>query len=445
MSDSENNSKGEPTKKTSEAHFIKGGDSILFNSKIDTPLSDGIRKAMGKTTSLSSAFRNMDAISTAMAKHNEVFDALKGLSKFQFMTDYSKFTSHTKDAFELSHSLSKVFQPTNEVSQLMKTVSSIQNISKILQPAKELSLFVKAVAFQNQIQDSVLSNMSLFNTHLDISKSITAQFMIKEQVNLGQDISKLFNNDNFLHAKKLNSFDILSGTAFSFISKMQKQDNVDTEETYRSIEEILKENSDLKDEIIKLQSTIIKSYSNQNSQSRIETDSEVELRLIGLTTILEWFLNKILIKRFNINPKVAITLTYILYFTAEVGKEAIVEAKAAKLYYKVMGQEAEKNTPTKSTYNFYYTNKDIIDFTIKKVKLFARPSIKTDVVGIISNNTDVVILKIVEGWCLIEGNGVIEKTNIRKNRKKYNVKNGKILVSQKIKGWVKKNNLDMFQ
>jgi hypothetical protein len=73
-----------------------------------------------------------------------------------------------------------------------------------------------------------------------------------------------------------------------------------------------------------------------------------------------------------------------------------------------------------------------------------RNSSKSKQIAIFAKITNVKILKIKNAWSFVEGEAIVFKENSNRNRKKYRT-NNQIVLTKKLKGWVKNDNLDMFQ
>jgi RNase P/RNase MRP subunit p29 len=158
----------------------------------------------------------------------------------------------------------------------------------------------------------------------------------------------------------------------------------------------------------------------------------------------EWFLNKILIKKFGLNKNVAkliISIAFLIFFSpmlSELGKEPFEEIKHS------FKSSEDLELKGESFIKYIKKKEDISDWVIKKTSIYLRNAVKSKRIGIIKKGTTLLILNSKEGWCYVQGRVLISASNNRKNRKKYKTTKAPQIIKETVRGWIKSENLDMY-
>ena len=289
----------------------------------------------------------------------------------------------------------------------------------------------------NDISKSVLSGLPAYNEQLRLSEMFTESFA--NAARLSKAHLGLFTADNFVTRKGLNVFDLISGASFYKTAVGMENDAESLQDVYAQIDDLLSNNEDLKEEILSLQSTLLA------MQSALSlTGAAEEYKVHNPETLMEWFGNKILIRKLGIKPQVAMVLLGVIFVTITVLYTIVINAKSTDILNYITGSvTAPGKTDTIRIY--IQAPIQINDFTICEAAVYSNRSKTKERIGVYKANTTLLIIKIKEGWCLVEGLGVIERKNNRRNRKQNGLRNGPVLIEQKIRGWVSKHDLDMFQ
>jgi hypothetical protein len=273
-----------------------------------------------------------------------------------------------------------------------------------------------------------------------MGQALSGHFSIKEST------LNHFNSNNFLNIEKLNSFDVLS--ASTFLKEYGNfKDDVALSQSMSEVKILLSENSNLKDEIIKLQNTMI--VLQQSSKMEIHVDTWSSFG--GYSSIIEWFYQKKLIKDFGLTPikaKIVIVSFFILGYVLGRAEDITIEAKGTDLFNGFVSyfssDEPEKGIALEISKHITLPN-EISDFTIKNTPIYLRNSYKSKYMGVFPKVTNVKILKMKNGWSFVEGVANVFRENNSRNRKQHKSNDNPIILKEKVMGWVKNDNLDMFQ
>jgi hypothetical protein len=291
------------------------------------------------------------------------------------------------------------------------------------------------------MSQAIYEKIDVYNQQLRLSEqmahTLSGIFSVK------QSALNLINANNFSNVEKLNSFDIFSASIFLKEYKNYHNDN-ELNQSISEVQSILSENSNLKDEIIKLQNTmIVLQHSN-----RKEIHSDTWCSIGGYESLFEWFYQKKLIKDFGLSPikaKIVMFSIVILTLVYKYAEEIIIEAKGADLFNDFINYYNNNEYGRAGEIGKHITlPSEISDFTIKSAPIYLRNSSKSKQIAIFAKITNVKILKIKNAWSFVEGEAIVFKENSNRNRKKYRT-NNQIVLTKKLKGWVKNDNLDMFQ
>lgn len=352
--------------------------------------------------------------------------------------------------------LDYIINPTRNISSMLNAISDYDRSSAAINKAilggstissfatnipklnKDVTKSLAVISSMTAMQDAVTKNLSAYTKQVQLSEQIarafTSVFPVKNSA------FDFFNTTNFSANKKLNAFDYLSGSTFldTFINNDEDEDKIN--ETYSNIEELLKEeNSALKEYIIKLQATIIA----LKKGKKLSKKDEKWVRLKGIEYYAEWFMNKVLIRKFNLRAEAARIIMYLVLLTLPFIKDVFIEANGDLIYNAALGSD-EKIAPD-TILKYVQMPQEMKDFTIKETAVYRRGSVRTDRIGKFKSGTDLLIIKITTGWCFVEGTAIVKKKSTSNNKNKYKIKKGVIEIEQKVKGWVKKDALDMFQ
>jgi hypothetical protein len=292
----------------------------------------------------------------------------------------------------------------------------------------------------NNIHNAVTTNLNTYNEQLNLSKQLAKTF--NAYIPPKSLVFDVFTSDNFVYKdKKLNAFDVLSGASFLNTLNRHNQDDKLVNQIYDQAQSVLISNAALQEEITKLHATIITMQEGSNVVSE-----ETWYKIKDIKDYVEWFMNKILIRKFGISPAVAYAIVFVVVLTLiPLIREIIIEAKGSNIYNSITGSEEKSKVDTVTIIKYIQKPNEITDFTIDKTPLYLRSSNKTKCIGYIDPNSTISIIKMKNGWCLVEALVTVTKPNTNKNRKKYEAKNNLLEIQNTIKGWVEKKHLDMFQ
>lgn len=260
------------------------------------------------------------------------------------------------------------------------------------------------------MKDTVLQHRNSYQSFLDASQSISKSLYSSSALaTLYQNGTNLFTAQNFIENKKLNPFDVVSGTTFSNLIK--NFDNIDEEffdKEFKNIPTDLLNSPELKTETMAL-AAIINANIDERNYKKIEE------------YLTDW-IDKMSI-RFNISKQtsyfIAMVIIFLSGFTA---KEMLSHKKSETITYVV------NNT-------YVQANKTITYLIIKPAPVYQKDHDTSRKVGKIKENVAVEIIRMKEGWCLVKGLVTIV------------VKGGKIKTEKDtlIQGWIHQRYLSNFQ
>lgn len=287
--------------------------------------------------------------------------------------------------------------------------------------------------------ESIRENIFFYDKHLTISADITKNFITEARLTSSLEE---FNSSNFLSYTRLNSFDVLSANTFLKALKTLEEDDKDPAIAYDEVAQLLKENNELLQEILTMQSTAISLIAPEKN------NPETWHKVVDWNTLAEYFMNKVLIQRFDLNPAIAKSLIFIIGLTLiPITFELWTEARGGDAFNSLLGKkESDKEIVPNILMYLPAQPTPPTDITISSTTyVYPITNLNSRSIGTFSNNTTVIILKIKPKWCLVEGNGTIETKRDRKERNKPNRRNKEPRSTKKLRGWIRKENLDMFQ
>lgn len=373
---------------------------------------------------------------------SSIFDISRFMNPVQNSSAFNSYIlSNSSSILDIANKYSNIFNSKVLIQQntSKSVIAGLANSDLYTLIAKQESQKFNAV-FKNEVvslNNKILENPQLYERQLEISEKFAKVFSSTTQIALEkyQFYKPIIDTGN----KSLNNFDFLSALTHYNVSSIVEEQNTKLELIYDDIETLLQKLPKLSEEIVKLQSTVL---SLRDGQNNIRNEDSW-YSLISFNDLLEWFLNKVLIRKLKINPTTAriillIAVSTVLKFSIEI----FIEAKGSDIYRRFESKTNESES-VPNVVNIYQINKnDISDFTITKTPIYLRNSEKTKKLGFFPTNCNVLILKMKGKWCLVEGT-----INVNTYQKK--VKNNKFetLTSKEktIRGWIKKENLDMFQ
>jgi hypothetical protein len=272
-----------------------------------------------------------------------------------------------------------------------------------------------------EIKSSVLAYPELYEKHLSLSEQFLKGF---EGVYDYQKRLNLFDTSNFKNSLQLNVFDLSAGLAFSksFKSNVTAEEGERlVDEAYDDIQQQINSNAELRDDILKLQATIVSIIAGTWRGLKVSAN-----------TVMQWFAVKVLHLKHGLS-QIAINLI----------SDLIKTGICAVLVCLGFADNSEKKQINNYITNVYTINQ-INDTILADTTLFVRKSIKTNSIGTISADSIVSLLKINGDWCLVEGKGFTERESTVKNRKRYASPVGQIKEERLLRGWIQKKYLCMF-
>ncbi len=340
---------------------------------------------------------------------------------------------------DLRVSNSDLLQSVNKVS-LFYNMDGLKPLKSILQGIDTLKPYTASFNGLNEmkplfgISQIVNEKIGLYNHQIKLSENISTSLIGAFKID--NPFSDIFNSNNFVNHKALNSFDIHSASTFVQVLQGFNNENNDLKEAFQNAEKLLSENTLLNDEIVSFQATAIA----LNSKGSITSKDGVPYKIYEIKDLLEWFLNKILLKKLNLSVPIAYVIIYSLITVLLIMGffyTLIVKENSSKIYSTLMNSE-EKYIPKQidTIVKYIKPSNEISDFTVKLTPLYLRSSEKSKLIARFKVNSTVLIIKIKNKWCLVEGKTDVEKKSSNKKT---------VLVNKTIRGWVKKENLDMFQ
>lgn len=355
------------------------------------------------------------------------------LNSFNHLTNFGS-------AIQLNSDLHKAFSTSGNIGAI-SFLSKQLNLTHI-HPSwapnhkfKHSSIFNGIELLGNSIRD----NITLYDKHLSISADITQNFVTAARLTPSLEE---FSSSNFLSHTSLNTFDILSANTFLKELEALEDEEKDPAAAYEEVAQLLKENNALLQELLQLQSTAISLIApKQNNQ-------ETWHHLLDWNTLAEHFMNKILILRFGINPGIAKTIMLVLWLTIiPITVELWTEARGGETFDNIVGKKESGKEPAPNLLNYLPVQPTPpTDITITPIThIYPITNANSRWTGTFSNNTTVTILKIKPKWCLVEGIGTIRLKIDRKRRNKLSNTEKELGSAKKLKGWIRKDNLDMFQ
>ena len=237
----------------------------------------------------------------------------------------------------------------------------------------------------------------------------------------GQDkvgLSSFFNNGFLQNASKFKSLDVLSGNTFSWLKNYEEENDVDLEDEIEGFKQRLQRDKEFKGKIIDAISSIQGELKDLSTKvNEMERDQVDDLDGIWVKLI-----NKYITEPLGL-PKwaPAIVLFVVMFLINNVSQEEPVQ-----INQNFNIQVTPQSKPTERIFEKFY------DVTNSKTTVFLRKSEKTKKIATIENQTEVEILMINGEWCYIQ----FIKTIKSKKRKD--------LISKEMKGWIKKQNLEIF-
>jgi hypothetical protein len=367
-----------------------------------------------------------------MESHNSFFDIASTLGSYSEKRNNWNYIFNTS-----SYDRILGFQDSYRIQSGYQNLFNGSAVSLALNQIKYTDRYktLGAISAITTMQSTITEHLTSYNYQLKLTEKITQAFA--NTLSVSQSINSLFNSANFTQERNLSNFDVLSGATFYKTWNQFQKNSVNADETYSEIEKNLDDNLDLKYEIIKLQATLI-SLQNTSKQG-----TEKWHKTIDPLYYMEWFMNKILIRKLKLSPLVARLLIGLIMLSIKVTYDVLSEAKGNDVYDYARGnsEASKQQIPLAIINNYVQAPQEIKDFTIKKTAIYNRSSTKTKKNGTLQSGASVLIIKIIDGWCFVEGQVSIIKKDTRKNRKKYK----HLEIKQIVRGWVKKENLDMFQ
>lgn len=368
----------------------------------------------------------------------EFANPMKGMQDSLKHSDY--VNAHIKQFINPLKSFNSIYEEMTKTSIRMNRVLGVDSVpfagSTVYDSfaLKQENLFKTTASSLSgmsiAMSETINRYSNIYEKQLLLSEKITNSFA--SAFSFDKISNSIFNPDNYINKTKLTAFDFISGSTFINTFRGFERDEQEISDTYNEIEFLLKDKIGLQDEIIKLQATVITLQKGENKGNENWYNLEV-------TYYLEWFLNKILIRKLKMNRKTATITLWIALACIYFFKDIFYETKGSAIGNAIIGNEEEQ--PKDTILKYIEIPKEINDFTITKTPIYIRKSIKSKRIGNFPVSSTVIIIKIVEGWCFVEGKVTIIKKNNRKNRKKAEGKK----VERTLKGWVQKKNLDMFQ
>lgn len=341
-----------------------------------------------------------------------------------------------------------VMQPSVSISRLLKQMDN----AAIHQNTMQSELFGSAASdlwFKNSnkftekamgsisliqgLNTAIKNHLELFERQQSISASLSNSFA--ERFSFEEIAREKFEINYAEKAMRISS--LLSGTTFYNTVKIIENDEAKINKAYDEVEFELEQNPEFKNEVVNFQAGLLRLKKQKKKQKKSKKKirkNEKWYSLPEIKTYVEIFLNKVLIQRFGMNPTTAIIFLLMVLLAFGFIKECYFEAKGADYYNAFVGENTKESV-----------EKLDVDFTVDDSPIFIQHSLKAKKIGCFAINSEIKILKIVNGWCLVEGVGIVTKKNTRANRKKYKHDAPPIKISKSIRGWVQKVHLDMFQ
>jgi RNase P/RNase MRP subunit p29 len=299
------------------------------------------------------------------------------------------------------------------------------DISKIIPPLSKINdNILKELSYVKGIQENVSKYLDVYNHQLNISELLANNFA--SLIPVQKTTWASFTAENFIENKRLTAFDIASGATFYNTVLKFQGDEQKMSVAYNEAMEALG-NEEVMEELRGFQATVMENE-----------------KLWDGKFFAEWFLNKILIKKFGLNKNVAkliISIAFLIFFSpmlSELGKEPFEEIKHS------FKSSEDLELKGESFIKYIKKKEDISDWVIKKTSIYLRNAVKSKRIGIIKKGTTLLILNSKEGWCYVQGRVLISASNNRKNRKKYKTTKAPQIIKETVRGWIKSENLDMY-
>lgn len=399
-------------------------DNDKFRKITGLGMFDSLNSLQNKLNKATS-FNDMSGMLSQISAKSKMFDFVDQLGG----RDYNKlgaFSNNFGSAFQLND-IARQMQLQSNTLHALSGASSLSSLSKHLewsnrfeQQSALVNSFkgLSSLSSMHELANSINQNQGLFKAQKSLAQSLSESYMTK----FGQDkvgLSSFFNNGFLQNASKFKSLDVLSGNTFSWLKNYEEENKVDLEDEIEGFKQRLQRDKEFKGKIIDAISSIQGELKDLSTKvNEIERDQVDDLDGIWVKLI-----NKYITEPLGL-PKwaPAIVLFVVMFLINNVSQEEPVQINQ-NFNIQVTPQSI---LPERIFEKFY-------DVTNSKTTVFLRKSEKTKKIATIENQTEVEILMIKGEWCYIQ----FIKTIRSKKRKD--------LISKEMKGWIKKQNLEIFK
>ncbi|MDP1800018.1 MAG: hypothetical protein Q8L81_01605 [Bacteroidota bacterium] len=379
---------------------------------------DKINKLLGinsfnRINSLENKLKHLDGlsklanISNPMQNHMKqmnsflkVSDILNSVAPKQSMWDY--ISNPTKNMHFMFDAVKEKANNDSLKSKIIFGGSTVSDIAKYInanETASKVSKSMLGLNALNDITQTVNRFSNAYDKQLSITEGLFKSYSQTKHLNLSGNLSELFNGNNFYNRKKVNAFDVLSGSAFTNIARLYEAspESASLEEELGLIEEEFKQNPYLIKEVQNLMDAVCAT----ESETYKKWDDKLTEWVDALTRRFGWSKQKAYYIAFMIGSVCSIIIG--------VSAKAVYDSYTKKPQIVI-------NAPITINKNMYVSNEKFVnDIIFKQAPVYPKNLTSTRKLGVFKENAVVKIIQMKNGWCNAEGLvEIIKKQNGKK-------------------------------